>query len=64
MTPEKAGWNGSGDWPTFVEAGYFSIECKANLIDIIGCAIAQHAPDESVNEFAERSVIEREGLRV
>ncbi len=64
MTPEKARWNGPGDRPAFGEARRFSIQGDANLVDIPWCAIPQHAPDESVNEFAERAMIEREGLRV
>src|SRR6476646_5038916 len=61
---EKARWNGPGDRPAFGEARRFSIEGDANLVNILWCAIPQHAPDERVNEFAERAIVERKRLRV
>jgi hypothetical protein len=64
MAPEKARWDGPGDRPAFREARRLSIQGDANLIDIVWCAFLQHAPDESMNEFAESTMVERKGLRV
>ena len=64
MTPEKAGWNSPGDRPGFGKARRLSIQSAPDLVGVSGDAVAQHATDEGVNEFAERAMVERERLRV
>ena len=64
MTPEKARRDRSGEWPAFCEECGFSFQSDVDLIDIARCAAPQYAPNESVNEFAERPMVKREWLRV
>ncbi len=46
------------------KARRLSIQSAPDLVRRFGDAVAQHATDEGVNEFAERAMVERERPRI
>jgi hypothetical protein len=64
MAPEQTGWNGSHDRPGVVQSPGLIRKGDLDVIDIAWRSVAQHPGNESVDEFAERTMVERERLGV
>jgi hypothetical protein len=62
MAPEQTGWNGSHDRPGVVQSPGLIRKGDLDVIDIAWRSVAQHPGNESVDEFAERTMVERERL--
>src|SRR5579884_889476 len=64
MAPEETRWNGSCDRPFVVQTLGFIRKGELDLVDIARRTVSQHSSNESMHEFAERTMVERQWLGV